>query len=893
MAESGVDIGSLYGRVELQDNISSALDVITGKLEKFESGFKGAGATVAEEAAAFFSAEAALKLVEGAIDLTVDKLKELTLEGATIAGVEDNFNRLAIGAGRVGETMLGVLREGTHNTITDFDLMKDLNDQLSAGVHMTDVQLKTLATGGFALAQAKGMDVKQAFETLNDAMLTGRVRAAQELVGKIDLAKAEEVYATKIGTTTEKLKSDEKIQAAREALLNKVAESTGRLGEQTDRLDDKIAQINTRWKNFQEELGMAIATSPVVGQAFDTIRDSILGAFGLDKQQAIDTIKGKVETLATSAASATRTIAGSIGEVTHLVSEYSGAIENTGIALGAYYVATNLAAAATGTIKVVLAGTATLFAEVTAGTVAASAGIIGVAAALGAIVGFQIGKLQPISDFFERMTLRVEGYSAAEAEAMVATHRATDEAVAGLGQHKQATEEATAAAKGLTAAEAEETEQNRIRIANQKKLDDLMAATNETFRMSKDELKAYSLAWENLNTLGSNYRDVIATIDPKIQEQVIGYAKLGATVADLAKAFPTLTQAQAEAAVTGVKAAQDLGAKWDEVLSITNTTHGDSIKGWLTLEDHRYERTVELLRMQGKATEEMLDLEKAKHVATVDSEIRKREEQIVTSKGYAQKQVEDAKAKLDLMLSNTSDFIDEDIRLAEIDLEEKERLLERWDLSAREHIRNVSQAHTQMAAQQREEVTSVNDTWDAQGHIIDANIQKVRTLTGEIITQAEADKRRAAGGAFDVTSQNFMKSLEGVATTNGWNPSTQGSNIDYNQALAWARVGYSFQEILTMFANMKQGANGRIPPPQGPRIPGFKEGGIGEFGEGTMAVLHGREAIIPLDNPQASGFGATSVTNNFYVNGTGADVARIASDQIMRQLKSIRQFGAA
>jgi hypothetical protein len=46
--------------------------------------------------------------------------------------------------------------------------------------------------------------------------------------------------------------------------------------------------------------------------------------------------------------------------------------------------------------------------------------------------------------------------------------------------------------------------------------------------------------------------------------------------------------------------------------------------------------------------------------------------------------------------------------------------------------------------------------------------------------------------------------------------------------------------------------------------PGFAEGGVGDFGKGTLAMLHGREVITPLDQlGNLQGAGGTVINNHY------------------------------
>jgi len=163
---------------------------------------------------------------------------------------------------------------------------------------------------------------------------------------------------------------------------------------------------------------------------------------------------------------------------------------------------------------------------------------------------------------------------------------------------------------------------------------------------------------------------------------------------------------------------------------------------------------------------------------------------------------------------------------------------------------------------------------------------------------AQIAKTRALGGSFNVTSQNFQQALQNVITSGGWNPSGQGSNIDMNMAYRLAQQGYSFQEILAIFANMKSGSSGPLPPPQGPKIPGFQSGGVvdvmvGEGGPEVVRMPIGSAVYPHGTSPPSAASNSVAITNHIYVNGTAEDSARKISDIIMRQLKSQRLFPAA
>ncbi|MDQ6611388.1 MAG: hypothetical protein M3Y64_03060, partial [Gemmatimonadota bacterium] len=382
-----------------------------------------------------------------------------------------------------------------------------------------------------------------------------------------------------------------------------------------------------------------------------------------------------------------------------------------------------------------------------------------------------------------------------------------------------------------------------------------------TIALTKDELKKYKEAWENLNSVGTTYKDTLAGVDEKTKETILYYAKMGAKVDELKNAFPGLTKVQAEAAIESVKAAKEIEKVQLETSGIISKSHGDNINDWIKGERAKLAVTLESLKLQGLLTNEMLDAQMAKFDATVNAEIMKRNEGNAKAREYYVKQRDDAKNAYDLMQADSENHTAQEIREARQLYEEKERMLNHWAAAA-------------------------HDVMDQEGkhahEVLGQQVHDVQALTAAF----RELNQTMAGGSADVTSQNFEQQLKNLSTNGGWNPAGFGSNIDFNQAFTWARMGYSFGEITGMFANMKSGISGSLPPPKGPRIPGFKEGGFGDFGEGTLAVLHGKEFITPADQMHQVG------TVIFNVNGTAVQVAQQIKDIWMREIMQRTQLGA-
>ena len=449
-----------------------------------------------------------------ALEELVAYFPELAERGSVVGDVEESFKHLTAQIGLTADVLLGDLRAGTHNTVDDFTLMKRVNEDIAAGLHLTEDQFRLLADASFALAKATGGDVTESLDKMSEALVRGQPRALAALTGKIDLKAAEQDYAASLEGTGRQLDAEGKLEVDRETMLKRIGAALDALGPQQDSLKDKVEQAHTAWANFQDDLGKAIAKSPVLAAGLDALSKSLTDAFGPDKG---DLIK----------------------QIATLVDEAAVVVVDFGLA----------AVGVAGVIHEAWSVLETLFETVLAIVVGGVDGVLhgwaklaeGANAISSHIVSDQtIANLKTtvawMDDFAD-----AEAHRVAETAKGIIGNSAFDASLAKLGGTLFQTRDALLAAQAaMDKQTTTATASSEATTKAAKSQEDL----NTQLVPSTEYTKQYLAAWDELNKTGEDYAATVAAMNPQLVEQINYYLKAGASVKLLADAYPQLSAAQ-------------------------------------------------------------------------------------------------------------------------------------------------------------------------------------------------------------------------------------------------------------------------------------------------------------------------------------------------------------
>lgn len=226
------------------------------------------------------------------------EIADLGARGADIADVSTQFDVLNRSIGNNADSLKGTLRGAFAGTISDFDTMQAVNKGLSQGLKLSEDQFGLTAKASRVLADRIGGDTKEAFDVLTMAMATGQDKQLKTIGLNIDAEASVAQYANSLGKEKSALSESETQTAKKNAILAELQRVLKQSGEAELDFADRVAQAKTVLHNFEDQIAVGIASSPVLSAGMDAIGQAFTRAFGPNQTQLVDLVVAGVNKLA-------------------------------------------------------------------------------------------------------------------------------------------------------------------------------------------------------------------------------------------------------------------------------------------------------------------------------------------------------------------------------------------------------------------------------------------------------------------------------------------------------------------------------------------------------------------------------------------------------------------
>lgn len=231
---------------------------------------KTVGSTIAAVGRRLFNLKNLLAAALGGLGV-----KEMAALGGKMEGLEKAFGTLAASADVAGKDILAAMQRGLRGTVSEIDVLEQANRALVLRVAETPEQFELMAVGARRLAQAMGIDMAYALNSVT----TGIARQSVNWLDNIGvIVKAEEAYkrfADSLGKTADELTDIERREAYKAAVWDAMRKSMTRLGEDTATNAEKLGRLYAELKNTAVEISTnllpAIAS---IGEALGTLVQS-------------------------------------------------------------------------------------------------------------------------------------------------------------------------------------------------------------------------------------------------------------------------------------------------------------------------------------------------------------------------------------------------------------------------------------------------------------------------------------------------------------------------------------------------------------------------------------------------------------------------------------------
>jgi hypothetical protein len=537
------------------------------------------------------------------------------------------------------------------------------------------------------------------------------------------------------------------------------------------------------------------------------------------------------------------------------------------------------------------------------------------------LIGFldgSVASLHSVSDFMMELGLRAQGYSKAEAEAMVAADnsaRAQRDAAKASGEHAEAS-------KALTEEQKAEKASTEAAAASHRAYEQTVQGVIDSVRKANRDAGAFAEAFDKMSLAQRGTADAQAILIPQLDKMIAQ--------------GDTLTASQKNYYAMVVVGQENLRREGEEKLRANGVT-ADMIEKNLALGMSeaalaaKLGVTVEALKAyQGAATQlrdvkadiNRLELEWSGHLADQVEADRAREKAAIAASFTGTKE----------QLAELLAAVDEKYDLIKKTGSDAWRSVENSSISAKlQQIRDAEEVLAHMEASgnfQREEIEKqrlkvqqlrdefrglgdeaaatgpkLETCFDSLGSAmlaadqgIDATTIKVKMLDGSVLSLAEAIKKFNQGNTYqyDLTTKKGVENYRQLNTA----MNVQWSDEDI---MAFAKAGGTLEQLINRgVISYKNGLTGGLatanPGDMGPNV-GPAGGGGGGPRTTTTATPAGSttvttSAAATVTTTPMGGmkdFGASMITNHFQVNGTAEETAKKIGGILMDQLK-MRRF---
>lgn len=272
-----MDLGTLTGTIDLDDQMSGALDAVQAKVSSFADAFL-------DELGPIGVAVGVVATALGALGAATVALAE---KGSQVNDLTTSFDRLA-GSTQNASDILSAMKDGTAGTIDNLQLMQMANKELATGAVTTAADFGTLSAASMALSKEGFGPIPDLMNSINRAMETGRATRLSLMGVSVDAKGAEKDYAASLGETTTQLTQAQKLFADRQAIMVALNKTVADAGTQQLTFANTLQQAEAAIGNWLDELSSAVEKSPEIQAAVQAVKDVISQTFGTDSQSLMD-----------------------------------------------------------------------------------------------------------------------------------------------------------------------------------------------------------------------------------------------------------------------------------------------------------------------------------------------------------------------------------------------------------------------------------------------------------------------------------------------------------------------------------------------------------------------------------------------------------------------------